>query len=105
MAPCMSALCAAARCRDNGRMALPAARVLAEAAPVLSLRQLGVRFGPLTALQGLDLDVAAGELVVIAGENGAGKTTLVRCLAGDLTPTSGELLLFGKPVSTSPASV
>ena len=63
---------------------------------------LAVRFGPLTALQGVDLGVRAGELVALAGENGAGKTTLVRCIAGDIAPTSGVIALDGRPVPPGP---
>jgi len=66
---------------------------------VLSLRDLAVAFGPLVALRGVDLDVRAGEIVALTGENGAGKTTLVRSIAGDVTPTSGDVLLEGRPVS------
>ena len=66
--------------------------------PLLSVSGLGVRFGPLTALEGVELQVRPGELVALAGENGAGKTTLVRCIAGDITPTSGVIALDGKPV-------
>jgi signal transduction histidine kinase/ABC-type multidrug transport system ATPase subunit len=70
--------------------------------PLLSVSGLAVRFGPLTALQGVDLEVRPGELVALAGENGAGKTTLVRCIAGDIAPTSGTVGLDGKPVPADP---
>jgi signal transduction histidine kinase/ABC-type multidrug transport system ATPase subunit len=65
---------------------------------LLSIRGLGVRFGPLWALDGVNLDVPAGQLIALAGENGAGKTTLVGCVAGDVAPTVGEILLDGQPV-------
>jgi signal transduction histidine kinase/ABC-type multidrug transport system ATPase subunit len=55
-----------------------------------------VRFGALSALEGVNLDVHPGELVAVAGENGAGKTTLVACVAGDITPSSGRILLEGR---------
>jgi len=55
-----------------------------------------VRFGPKWALDEVNLEVPAGELVALAGENGAGKSTLVGCAAGDVTPTSGEILLEGR---------
>ena len=48
-------------------------------------------------LSGVDLRVAQGELVAIAGPNGGGKTTLVRLALGLLTPTRGEVRLFGEP--------
>jgi signal transduction histidine kinase/ABC-type branched-subunit amino acid transport system ATPase component len=73
--------------------------------PLLSVSSLAVRFGALRALDGVDLTVQPGELVALAGENGAGKTTLVRCIAGDIAPTSGRILLSGKPVLAEPLSV
>ena len=68
------------------------------AAAELTVSGLGARFGPLTALHGVDLTVRPGELVALAGENGAGKSTLVRCIAGDIVPTSGVVALDGRPV-------
>ncbi len=68
----------------------------------LAVSGLRVRFGPLTALDGVDLTVRAGELVALAGENGAGKSTLIRCIAGDITPTSGVIALDGRPVPADP---
>jgi signal transduction histidine kinase/ABC-type branched-subunit amino acid transport system ATPase component len=73
--------------------------------PLLSVSGLAVQFGALRALDGVDLVVQPGELVALAGENGAGKTTLVRCVAGDIAPTSGRILLSGKPVLAEPLSV
>jgi signal transduction histidine kinase/ABC-type multidrug transport system ATPase subunit len=70
--------------------------------PLLSVSGLAVRFGQLTALDGVDLDVRPGELVALAGENGAGKTTLVRCIAGDIVPTGGRIALDGKTVPADP---
>jgi signal transduction histidine kinase/ABC-type branched-subunit amino acid transport system ATPase component len=73
--------------------------------PLLSVSGLAVRFGPLRALDGVDLAVRPGELVALAGENGAGKTTLVRCIAGDVRPTSGRIMLDGRPLTRDPAGV
>ena len=81
----------------------PGPRSPASRAPVqLAVSGLRVRFGPLTALDGVDLTVRAGELVALAGENGAGKSTLIRCIAGDITPTSGVIALEGRPVPADP---
>ena len=74
----------------------------AVASAQLAVSGLGVRFGPLTALDSIDLTVRAGELVALAGENGAGKSTLVRCVAGDLAPTRGSIVLDGRPVPADP---
>src|SRR5262249_57123981 len=48
-------------------------------------------------LTGVDLEVAAGELVAVVGENGTGKTTLLRILAGDLRPDAGSVAAAGRP--------
>jgi ABC-type multidrug transport system ATPase subunit/signal transduction histidine kinase len=74
------------------------------AAPELTVSSLTVRFGALTALDGVDLAVQAGELVALAGENGAGKTTLIRAIAGDVTPVSGTIRLGGRPVTPNLAA-
>ena len=73
--------------------------------PLLSIQGLAARFGPLRALDHIDLCLRPGELVGLAGENGAGKTTLVRCISGDMAPAAGEILLAGRPVPADPAAV
>ena len=55
---------------------------VAAAAPLLSVRGLAKRFGGVAALDGVDLDIAAGEIHGLVGENGAGKSTLIGCLTG-----------------------
>ncbi len=59
--------------------------------PALRARGLVKRFGALTALRGVDLEVGAGTIHAILGPNGAGKTTLLRILAGLSQPTRGEV--------------
>ena len=57
------------------------------------------RFGPLLALDCVDLRVGPGEVAGLLGANGAGKTTLIRILLGLLRPTAGAVRLFGEPPS------
>jgi ABC-2 type transport system ATP-binding protein len=57
------------------------------------------RFGRFTAVDAVDLQIAAGEVVGLLGANGAGKTTLIRMLLGLLQPSAGTVLLFGEPPS------
>ena len=70
-------------------------------APLLRVRGLTVRFGATTALDGLDLDVHAGELFVLLGGSGSGKTTLLRAIAG-LAPLPGVGVRLGAVVGYLP---
>lgn len=53
-------------------------------------------FGPVRALNGLDLTVRRGEVLGLLGPNGSGKTTLIRTVAGLLTPTAGQVVVLGE---------
>src|ERR1700704_4401035 len=62
-------------------------------------------FGSVQAVQGVDLDVAEGELVAFLGPNGAGKSTTLRMLTTLLAPTSGTATVAGCDIATDPAGV
>jgi heme ABC exporter ATP-binding subunit CcmA len=64
--------------------------------PVVQLRGAVTLLGRFPALAGIDLEVAAGEIVLLRGPNGAGKTTLLRCLAGVLPVVRGEATVLGR---------
>src|SRR4051812_34473707 len=66
---------------------------------VLQGRGLSKRFGGVTALDSVDIEIAAGRITALLGENGAGKSTLVACLSGAHRPDRGEVLINGVPVS------
>jgi len=68
-------------------------------APLLSVRGLGKRFGGLTALADVSLDVAAGETLGVMGANGAGKTTLFSLIAGNARPTAGDIAYEGRTIT------
>ena len=70
---------------------------------VLRLRSIVMAFGGLFALDGVDLDVVQGEHLAILGPNGAGKTTLFNVISGDLTPTSGNVLIKGMDCTRLPS--
>jgi ABC-2 type transport system ATP-binding protein len=68
--------------------------------PALHIRGLAKRYGSVQALQGVDLEVAKGELVGLLGPNGAGKSTLVKIACGLVHPTAGTATINGAPPST-----
>jgi branched-chain amino acid transport system ATP-binding protein len=71
------------------------------ATPLLSVRDLHVRYGGIRALHGVSLDVFAGEIVTLIGSNGAGKTTLLRTISGLLRPTEGTITYQADAAPTS----
>ncbi|HZT09651.1 MAG TPA: ATP-binding cassette domain-containing protein [Actinomycetota bacterium] len=66
--------------------------------PTLELRGVSKSFGSVQALQSVDFEVRAGEVMALVGDNGAGKSTLIKCIAGIHNYDSGEILFDGKPV-------
>ena len=77
---------------------LAQADVTESGAPLLSIRGLTMRYGGVTALGDIDLDVRAGEIFALIGPNGAGKTTAFNIITGVLEPTAGTVTLRGTDV-------
>ncbi|MER8237071.1 ABC transporter ATP-binding protein [Streptomyces sp. NPDC094049] len=79
--------------------------------PLLSARGLRVAFpgrrgaAPARAVDGVDLDIGAGEIVALVGESGCGKTTLARSLLGLVRPTAGTVSFDGRPLGRSAAAL
>ncbi|RLC27763.1 MAG: ABC transporter ATP-binding protein [Deltaproteobacteria bacterium] len=65
----------------------------------LEVKSLTLKFGGITALNKIDLEVRTGELVAIIGPNGAGKTSLLNCITGYYKPQEGRILFNGKDVT------
>ena len=72
---------------------------------VIRTRALTKRYGELRAVDGVDLEVRAGDVYGFLGANGSGKTTTVRMLLGLVLPTSGEAEVLGQPMPTARRSV
>ncbi|MFC3324027.1 ATP-binding cassette domain-containing protein [Mesorhizobium cantuariense] len=66
---------------------------------LIELRDISKSYGHVYALGGVNLSVDRGEVVGLIGDNGAGKSTLIKILSGVVKPTSGEILVRGKPVT------
>lgn len=66
--------------------------------PVVEVRGLGARYGEVSVLEGIDLDINAGEIHVIMGGSGSGKSTLLRHLLGLNRPAAGAVRLFGQDI-------
>src|SRR4051794_23805855 len=69
--------------------------------PVLALEGVSKSFGPVQALQGVNLEVRPGEVVALVGDNGAGKSTLVKIIAGIHAADSGQIFFEGQPVKVT----
>jgi polar amino acid transport system ATP-binding protein len=66
--------------------------------PLVRIEALGKRYGALTVLRDIDMQVGRGEVVVLIGASGSGKTTLLRCVGGLETPSHGRLWIDGHEV-------
>jgi fructose transport system ATP-binding protein len=65
---------------------------------VFAADQLVKRYGHVTALDGCDFELRAGEVLAVIGDNGAGKSTLIKALSGAVVPDEGQILIDGQPV-------
>lgn len=65
---------------------------------VMQAKGLVKRYGQVTALDGVDFELRAGEILAVIGDNGAGKSSLIKCLSGATIPDEGEILLDGQPI-------
>jgi spermidine/putrescine transport system ATP-binding protein len=70
--------------------------------PLLELRRLVKRFGPVAAVDDVSLTIAAGEFITFLGASGSGKTTTLRMLAGFERPDAGDVLMDGNPITALP---
>ncbi len=74
--------------------------------PVLAARGLGVSYGPIVALDGIDLAVERGQVLVLMGRNGSGKSSLLNALSGARPANRGKVLIAGRdPAGLGPADL
>jgi len=66
--------------------------------PLLEARNLSMHFGGVKAVDNVDFSLGQGELRCLIGPNGAGKSTFFKCLTGQLTPTSGDILITNRSI-------
>jgi branched-chain amino acid transport system ATP-binding protein len=76
---------------------------LAKGALVLTVEGLTCRYGKITAVSDLSLEVHRGELVTLIGANGAGKTTTLKAISGLVAPAAGRLIFEGEDITGAPA--
>src|SRR5512136_2688017 len=72
---------------------------------MIEVRGLSKRYGELTALVDVSLEVGAGEMVVVLGPSGAGKSTLLRCINRLIEPSAGEVRIGGEPAPSTRAGL
>jgi ABC-2 type transport system ATP-binding protein len=84
-------------------MASASAEPIASASLPLRIEGLIKRFGELTAVDGISLDLNRGECIGLLGPNGAGKSTLIRSIVGRVIPDAGKVTVFGEPADSAAA--
>ena len=72
---------------------------------VLQTQGVTKRYGSLTAVDGLSLEIHEGEVFGLLGPNGAGKTTSISMMCGLLRPDSGQVIVHGKPITNGAAEI
>ena len=77
-------------------------RVMPGAPKLLEVRDIGVRFGGIVALDGVSFDLEEGQILGLIGPNGAGKTTLFNCVSRLYTPNRGDILFEGRSLLSRP---
>ena len=82
---------------------MSAAQASSATGPLLSARDLQVRFGGVLAVNGVSFDVQRGEVFTLIGPNGAGKTTVFNLISRIYTPTAGSIAFDGKLLTSMPA--
>jgi spermidine/putrescine ABC transporter ATP-binding subunit len=70
--------------------------------PIISIRNLTKRFGPIAAVDDVSFDIAPNEFFALLGPSGCGKTTLLRMIAGLETPTAGQIIIDGQDMAFIP---
>ena len=75
---------------------------MSNARGLLSVRDVSVRFGGISALSGISFDIREGQILGLIGPNGAGKTTLFNCLSRLYQPSSGDILMEGETILARP---
>jgi ABC-type sugar transport system ATPase subunit len=83
---------------DSTDQAAASAESSSNGAPLLALRGLTKRFGPVQALTRIDFEVPPGQVTALAGDNGAGKSVTIKTIAGLWQPDEGQLIWEGNPV-------
>ena len=73
-------------------------------AVIATVRELTIQYGKRTAVDGLDVELAAGEIVLLLGPNGAGKSTTLAAIAGAVLPVKGSIVVDGQDLATAPRS-